>query len=394
MKNATNHHTAPVLTIRKRLATRLREQTAEIEDALYVSTSALTEGVENEVDEPEYPLGRRAAIAELVDHAVTLLERPPSKPEPGFPLAAAVQVRRAARLGVSLGTVMRRYVAGERLFTKLVMEEAGELPTQELWDILSAQGPRFDNLLEVVVSEYTDELGRAEHLPRLRLQRWVEGLLAGDMAYAPNLGYHLDGWHLGVIMTGICADVSLRSLAANLSCNSLVIPKDNGVVWGWLGKPARLPANEVERVALASLPMDIRVAMGEPGKGVTGWQVTHREAMAGFHVMLRKPQKVVRGSKLMLQAAVLRDEGLADVLRQRYILPLGDPRDEGWVLQETLRAYFSTGGNAVTAAAVLDVNRQTVQRRLRKVEQRLGSHLPACQAELEVALALEQLDPR
>ena len=61
-------------------------------------------------------------------------------------------------------------------------------------------------------------------------------------------------------------------------------------------------------------------------------------------------------------------------------------------LRETLRAYFDAGFNAATAAAALEVDRHTVQRRLRKVEEALGRLLHTCHAELEVALVLEELD--
>jgi DNA-binding PucR family transcriptional regulator len=40
----------------------------------------------------------------------------------------------------------------------------------------------------------------------------------------------------------------------------------------------------------------------------------------------------------------------------------------------------------------LEVDRHTVQRRLRKVEEALGRLLHTCHAELEVALSLEELD--
>jgi hypothetical protein len=392
MKGASRSHTAAAPAIRKRLAAGLREGAEEIENALFASASALTEGVENEVDDPEYLVGRRTAIAELVDYTVTSLEQDPGKPDPPVPLAVVAQVRREARTGVSLGTVMRRYAASERLLTQFVVDKAGELPSRVLWEILAMQAPRLDGLLEVVVSEYTDELGRIDRFPRLRLRQCVERLLAGDLsAPVPGLDYDLEGWHLGVVVVGVGPEASLRSLAANLGCKPLIVPREDDVVWGWLGGAIPLQAAEAERVALAGLPEDVRVAMGEPAEGIAGWRATHREALAGFHVMLCRPQKVLRGSKLMLLAAVLRDEGLADALRHKYILPLGEEGEEGQVLQETLRAYFSTGGNAVTAAAALGINRQTVQRRLRKIEQRLGFHLSACQAEIEVALGLEQL---
>jgi len=53
---------------------------------------------------------------------------------------------------------------------------------------------------------------------------------------------------------------------------------------------------------------------------------------------------------------------------------------------------LAAGFNAATAAAALEIDRHTVQRHLRKVEEALGRLLPSCHAELEVALSLEELD--
>jgi DNA-binding PucR family transcriptional regulator len=108
--------------------------------------------------------------------------------------------------------------------------------------------------------------------------------------------------------------------------------------------------------------------------------------------MLRKPQRLTRARDAILLAAVLRDDGLARSLAQTYLEPLEGHGDSGTVLRETLRAYFSAGLNAATAAAALEVDRHTVQRRLRKVEEALGRLLPECHAELVVALGLEELE--
>ena len=394
MKGASSSQTAAGSVIRKRLAGRLRDRAEEVEEALYAGAAALAEEVENEVDDPDYLVGRRAAIAELVDYAASCLERGSSDPEPPVPLAVVSQVRRSARVGVSLGTVMRRYAAGERLLTRFVIDETAELSSGALWELLATQAPQLDGLLEVVAAEYANEMGRIARLPRLRLRQRVERLLAGDRSGpVADLDYDLGGWHLGVVVVGARPEASLRSLAGSLGCRPLVVPREDNVAWGWLGGAIPLPAAEAERAALASLTEDARIAVGEPGEGYAGWRLTHREALAAFHVMRRRPQKVLRGPNLMLLAAVMRDDALADALRHKYILPLRGAADDGQVLQKTLRAYFSTGGNAVTAAAVLEVNRQTVQRRLRRVEQRLGLHLSACKAELEIALDLEQVDP-
>ncbi|HKT84228.1 MAG TPA: helix-turn-helix domain-containing protein, partial [Solirubrobacterales bacterium] len=87
-----------------------------------------------------------------------------------------------------------------------------------------------------------------------------------------------------------------------------------------------------------------------------------------------------------------RDELLAKSLYETYLAPLDEGSDSGLGLRETLRAYFDAGFNAATAAAALEVDRHTVQRRLRKVEEALGRLLHSCHAELEVALVLEELD--
>jgi PucR C-terminal helix-turn-helix domain/GGDEF-like domain len=377
---------------RERLVARLGEQADEIGKAIYAHVSPLAEAVEREDDDPEYAEGRRVAIAELVECALVSLEQPPGQLGPSVPLEAAMQARRAARKGVSLGTVIRRYVAGEKLLARFVMEVGDDLPAQELWSILASQAPPFDALLEVVTSEYTDEVARIERFPRLRLRRCVDALLAGhSFVRTPDLGYDLDAWHLGVILTGIRPEVAVHSLATALGSRPLVVPRDDGVVWAWLGSATELSVGDVEQAIHTSMLEDASVAIGDPRKGIEGWRVTHREALAGFRVMLRRPQKVIRGSKVILLAAVLRDEGLVEALRQTYIAPLDEEGGSERVLPETLRAYFSTGGNAVTAAALLGVNRQTVQRRIRRIEERLGRLLPTCQAELEVALSVDQL---
>jgi purine catabolism regulator len=63
-------------------------------------------------------------------------------------------------------------------------------------------------------------------------------------------------------------------------------------------------------------------------------------------------------------------------------------------LRETLRAYFASDCNAVSTAEALGVDRHTVQRRLRRVEQAVGRSVDECRVEMDVALRVELLDPR
>jgi DNA-binding PucR family transcriptional regulator len=136
----------------------------------------------------------------------------------------------------------------------------------------------------------------------------------------------------------------------------------------------------------------VSLAVGEPRRGLEGWRLTHHEAKAAQQVMLLRPQPLIQASDVVLLAAVLRDDLLARSLRETYLAPLDEIGDPGGILRGTLRAYFEAGFNAATAAAALQVDRHTVQRRLRKVEEALGRVLQASHAEIEVALLLEELD--
>jgi DNA-binding PucR family transcriptional regulator len=170
------------------------------------------------------------------------------------------------------------------------------------------------------------------------------------------------------------------------------VPRGQDSAWAWLGGQRRLAVDDVERYLAAGVLGEVKLAVGEPRRGLEGWRLTHHEARAAQQVMLRRPRPLTRASDVILLAAVLRDELLAKSLRQTYLAPLDDQGDAGVGLRETLRAYIDAGFNAATAAAALGVDRHTVQRRLRKTEEALGRLLHTCHAELEVALVVEELD--
>ena len=345
-----------------------------------------------EGDDPEYRAGLRATVAEAVDYALLGLERG-EEWEGSIPEASLAQARRAARSGVRLDTVLRRYAAGDRLVGEFILDEAAQLPNEATRELLRSQGPHVDRIMAAVASEYMDELERMRRSPSQRLAERVERLLAGDApADVAALDYELDAWHLGLVIVGARPDVAARTLAAGLNRQPLVVQRDQDTAWAWLGGRERLDSRDVERYREAGVLGEVALAVGEPRRGLDGWRLTYHEARAAQQVMLRRPQPLTRASDVVLLAAVLRDELLGRSLRETYLAPLDAEGDAGIGLRETLRAYFEAGFNAATAAAALGVDRHTVQRRLRKVEQALGRLLHTCHAEIEVALVLEQLE--
>jgi len=61
-------------------------------------------------------------------------------------------------------------------------------------------------------------------------------------------------------------------------------------------------------------------------------------------------------------------------------------------LRRTLRALIDAECNRRAAAAALDIDRHTVESRLRTAERLLGRTLHTCLPELDIALHLEELD--
>jgi DNA-binding PucR family transcriptional regulator len=60
-------------------------------------------------------------------------------------------------------------------------------------------------------------------------------------------------------------------------------------------------------------------------------------------------------------------------------------------LRATLAAYFGSGQNAASAAALLGVHERTIANRLRAIEAQAGRPVATRRAELEMALRLRDL---
>jgi PucR C-terminal helix-turn-helix domain/GGDEF-like domain len=351
-------------------------------------------------EDAEYLAGLRATVAAALDYAAEGIEHGEQGAGP-IPAVALRQARRAARGGVGLDTVLRRYAAGQRLMSDFVMTEADGLSTQALRRVLGSLGSLAERLMAAVSTEYMQEAERAGRSPEQRRSERVRRLLAGGPDDADDLGYQFDAWHLGAIVVGRGAGAAIRELAAGVDRRLLSVEQGEQSVWAWLGGSGRLAFADVERVLAgmdgrigARPPVDVVLALGEPARGIEGWRLTHRQSQAALLVALRRrarPGVLTRYGDVALLANALSDEALARALIDIYIAPLEDSRGGGPVLRETLRAYLAAERSVSSTAAALEVARKTVAGRLRTIEQRLGRTLHPCPAELEVALELDEL---
>jgi hypothetical protein len=380
--------------IRAALADRVRARRAELEEAIFARVRDVSTYDPAEGEDAEYMTGLREAVAAAVDYGLTGVEWGEEWAS-AIPPAALAQAHRAARARVSLDTVLRRYAIGSTLIRDFLMQEAdrGDFSDQGavLRDVLSTQAALLDRLMAAITSEYTREVERAGRSPERRRSEHVQRLLDSGSLDGYELGYELDAWHLGAIATGAGAERVLERLAVGLGRELLCVSRGEETVWAWLGGRQRLAAGEVGRLLDSREPCEVSLAIGEPGWGTEGWRLTHRQAQAALLIALQKPQRLTCYADVALLASVLRDDLLARSLVGIYLSPLGKG-SRGAVLRQTLRAYFAAERNASSTASALGVARHTVENRLRAIEQKLGRTLHTHQAELEVALRLEELD--
>jgi hypothetical protein len=390
-----HYHGRTLAEARAGVLERLCSRRAELEEAIF---ARFCDGL---LDSPggedaEYVAGLRAALTASVGYGLRGIAEGEGWSGP-IPAEVVAQARRAARAGVSLDTVLRRYVVGHTLLEDFFMEEAdrGDFSGQSgaARQLLRAQASLLDRLLDAITGEYREELERARESPERRRVERVRGLLAGAALDTADLGYNFDRWHLGMIASGAGAVQAVRDVAAEVDCRLLSVSYDDGTVWAWFGGQRRLPVTDLEPMLSGERPTSVVLAVGEPAQGIDGWRLTHRQAQAALLVALRraKPRRLTRYADVALLALALRDEAQARSLIEVFLSPLDSRRDGGVVLRETLRAYFAAGRNASSAAAALGVARHTVENRLRAVEQALGRSLQTCLAELEVALRVDEL---
>jgi hypothetical protein len=379
------------LQARAELAVRLRARRGEIEEVALTRTHAIADSTDAD---PLYREGLGSAVAIALDYALETIERGEGRALPPPP-ALLAQARMAARSGIGLDTVLRRYQAGYGLLGDFLIEEverSGLYGADALRGLLRNQAAVFDRLLAAIGEEYVRESQSRPSSPDRRRAELVQRLLDGELTGSPELTYELSTHHLGLIASGRDVAAMLRGIAASLDRRLLLVDRDDTSAWAWLGGRVPLDPEELQRLGEPMCSEGGTLAVGEPAEGLPGWRLTHRQAAAALPVALRGGTPFIRYADVAVLASVLGDHLLESSLHRLYLAPLEESRDGGASLRETLRAYFAADRNVSSAAAALGASRNTVTARLVLIEQKLGRPLASCIVDLEVALRLEKLD--
>jgi PucR C-terminal helix-turn-helix domain len=361
----------------------LREKLPAIQSAVLLTIHEVkTDATARDAD---YEEGLRTTTAAVIEYSLRHLA---GMSDGSVPVEAVAQVRRAVQRGVSIETVLMRYIAAHGQLSEFIRGAASEVDLPSLRELGRRQDELLRGLTSAVAQEYRLEQQRQyKSVNQYRLEA-VRNLLAGGRLDT-DLNYGFDDvWHTGLIATGDSDNTSktLTSIASYHNCRLLSVSLGSETVWAWLG---RRKESKID-IELSDLGDDVvSIAAGDPAYGLDGWRLTHHEAQAARHVALHRGAGVVRYTDVLLDAAVLRDETISGALIRAFLAPLDTLRISGDVARNTLTSYLECQLNTTKTASVLEVTRKTVESRLREIEKSLGRPLSGCLAELEVALRLE-----
>jgi AcrR family transcriptional regulator len=152
--------------VRIRVVKRLRERRGEIEEAIFARARDAGFGLAGS-DDPAYIEGLHAAVVAAVDYVLAGIEL--SQEEAAslpVPQTAIEQARRAARAGVRLDTVLRRYLAGYALVEGFLTQDPDLMARgTALGEVLGVTASLVDLVITAVSGAYRQESERARRLP-------------------------------------------------------------------------------------------------------------------------------------------------------------------------------------------------------------------------------------
>jgi hypothetical protein len=370
---------------RAAISARLQIRRSELEQLARDRAYSISDPPEAD---PSYSEGLRGAISSAIDYGLNVVERGEGSASP--PRELLLQARLAARRRISLDVVLRRYTAGHSLLNDFVLQEArnGRLSSISIQCVMRDLAAAFDRLLATISAEHIEESRTISSTDR-RADR-IRRLLAGELLDTSDFSYNFAGWHVGALIGGSRPVEAVRELEKARPGAVLWVRSSDDLVWSWVGGQHSFASADLDLVQ-SVLGAKNSLALGQPGHGMGGWRLTHKQARAALPVALRKSQRVARYADVALTASMLQDDVLVMSLWESYLAPLSSERDGGKALRETMRAYLSAERNLSSAAALLGVSRRTVANRLRAVEAIIDRPLSTVLASIDVALHFEEL---
>ena len=324
------------------------------------------------------------------------------------PTVAVEYARRLAQRGTPLAALLRAYRLGHaRLSGWLLIELAGHTDDAEMIiaTALSLSGivaGYIDQTSEEMVAAYTWEreswLRKRYAARAARIRDLLSGERISVSATEAALGCRLRQYHVGLVCWAADATAAADSVtrlehtishvAAKIAGagEPVFLPRDESSAWAWL--PLGIRDRFDATGAAAGVDGDLHFAFGDAARGVTGFRLTHQQALAAQAVALAAgtPPRVVTFGEVAPVAMML---GSPDLLRAWVLATLAGlaADDEHHArLRDTLLVFLQTGGSYKATAERMVLHKNTVQYRIRKAEESLGRPVGENQHDVELAL--------
>ncbi|NLU65624.1 PucR family transcriptional regulator [Rhodococcus sp. HNM0563] len=313
--------------------------------------------------------------------------------------------RTVARRGLELGVLTHLYHAVHNAMRRFVETVAGPrstLPPEFRAELVVAMWDQTSELMSSLIKELSDtytaereEILRGAFSMRMQtIRRILDGGDLGTEDATVRLNFPLHRWSTAFTLWSSDEDhqidtASLEPLAIRLARSAdpidvLCHPAGTRAVWVWMA--SRVEA-ELEIDPL-QVPPGFLVALGQPGRGVSGFRQTHQEAQATQHVVMhsQRSHSVTRYREVEIVSMLSQRPQSMTVFVGRELAGILKHDETSGKLRRTLRALLSHAGNVEAAARELGVHKNTVRYRVQQIEQRLGRRLDKHAVSTELAL--------
>jgi len=364
---------------RRALAERLRENSAELEEAIFDQICA----AESAASQSPPPMrGIRSVVRSALEHGIDSVEIG----QQDYPPSAVIDhARKAAWRSVPLQTLYDHYLTGYSVFKHFLLRESDSVELVQ--QVQGSLDVAFQQLTRAVAEEHKQAHQKRIRSSDIRRLERVEELLSGKLLEAPDLQYPLSGTHVGIVASGPEISATIRRLFQLLGSTLLLVNPGPNKAWVWMTVKRELTPATIGKLLPSPLPSATYISFGQPAEGLQGWRRTHEQALAASSLIPRMSGPVVHYGDVAVLASMAQDPLLQYSLKASYLAPLTNSRS-GHTLCTTVRAYLQTERNTTSAAAALGVSRQTVSNHLKMVEELLDRPLPQCLRALDAALQL------
>ncbi|WP_329343489.1 helix-turn-helix domain-containing protein [Streptomyces sp. NBC_01352] len=372
---------------------------------------AITAPLPELVQDPRTAEVFRSTVLDNVVTALRALSTHRETEEFTAPPVALEFARRLAQQGVPITTMLRGYRLGQAAFQQRIIARiaAQDVAASEVADAamaLSSFAFSFiDRVSEQAVTAYLMERDTwMRHRNAVRLAR-VQALLDGRNSDPGELEA-VTGFPSALPMVGVVVwcgretgesdrlgvlERHLGRLASALDTGSrpaLSVAPDDSTLWTWMPCSAVDPVSVAD--AMGEAPGGVRTTVGEPGTGLDGFRLSHRQARQAQTIALAADpahaRPLLAWSQLGPLALVGAEVGELRAWVQLVLGGLADDDEHCARMRETLWAYLSSGHSLNTAAAALHLHKNTIQYRIRKAEEARGRPLAEGRIDVEVAL--------